>query len=184
MYFKIRIVRKGYAGSSVCWISHMARVCSTQNVYLTCTQTPTWLTWTSSYDTLQNTNSNKQRCWPNWISGSRAAAEQSDPELRLFRRILRRRRDVEVLSSETARFYILFYLLPSRRSFVPCTSWGCCELDLSPSFAISSISRARGGYRFPSLDYLPGRVVFDLFDPLRISSLGYENGSAVQAAAR
>ena len=48
---------------------------------------------------------------------------------------------------------------------------------------ISSTSRPRGRYRFPSLDYLPGGVAFGLFDPFRISSLGYEYGTTAQAAA-
>ena len=37
-----------------------------------------------------------------------------------------------------------------------------------PSFDISSISRPRGRCRFPSLDYLPGRIAFGLVDPLCI----------------
>ena len=54
----------------------------------------------------------------------------------------------------------------------PCPSWRkmfdmcCCDLGLSPSYAISSISRPCGRYHFRSLDYLPRRVAFWPLQPL------------------
>ena len=86
-----------------------------------------------------------------------------------FRCIFRRRGGMKASFCETARFYSLcfffFCFLPSWRYFVPCTRSCCCDLGSSPSFDISSISRPRGRYRFPSLDYFPGSVAFGRFDP-------------------
>ena len=100
------------------------------------------------------------------LSGSRAAAEQSDSELRSFYSILRRREDEKGSSKQQG--FTFFCLSPSLleiRIFDPC----CCDLGLSASFDISSISRPRGRYRVPSLGYLAGRVAFDTIFVFQLS---------------
>ena len=67
------------------------------------------------------------------LSRSRAAAEQSDPELRSFCRILRRRRDNKDYFFETARFYFFcFYSIPSWRQIVSAAISACRRAWISP----------------------------------------------------
>ena len=88
------------------------------------------------------------------LSGSRAAAEWSDPELRSFPRILWRRRDNKFF------FYALADTAKYRGSFAPqdscCCCYCCCDLGLSLSFAISSNFLLRGRNRVASTTSLRG----------------------------
>ena len=102
---------------------------------------------------------------------------------------LRRRRQKKVLPSEHQKvllivlcFWFSTQIIPPGGNFAP-----YCELDLSPSLDISSISRLRGrygyGYGYALLDYLPGGggSTLRLFAssplrPITHSSLGYECG--------
>ena len=119
------------------------------------------------------------------LSKSRAAAEQSDPELRSFRRILQRRRDIH-----TKRGPIFYLLLEIHAA-------ACCLLLRSRLAAELGCLFDLSGSRWLPLyvDYLPSRVTFAfaLFDPLRHACfgtrlpgriMGYEYYSEyVQAAA-
>ena len=117
---------------------------------------------------------------------------------------LRRRRQKKVLPSEHQKvllivlcFWFSTQIIPPGGNFAP-----YCELDLSPSLDISSISRLRGrygyGYGYALLDYLPGgggstlrlfaSSPLRLFDPSRIprwdtSAVYYLAHVTAQAAA-
>ena len=113
------------------------------------------------------------------LLGSRAAAEQSAPELRSFRRILRGRRDKSGLLFlrslifcfiVLSRFYGTVFNFAAGGSCCCCCCF-CCDLGSSLSFVLPAISRTRGRYRFISTTSLRGSPS-PSSTPLRLACFG------------
>ena len=99
------------------------------------------------------------------LPGSRAAAEQSDPELRSFRWILR--------DGKTHKIFHFFSVCFAPGEIIVsscccCCCFSCCDHAFDVSLRISLWSRGPP----LSLDNLPARVAFDVFDPLCLACFG------------